>query len=222
LLEALIPLCRAFPGDEVLMSRLAELAEVIATRMLQPEGYVHPFFSKDFTPLGPPHVSYGHDIETAWLLVDALRALGEAGMTLGGLESTVRGASVRMARTALELGWDPAGGLFDSGTPALGSQAALVKNRDKIWWAQAEALPGIYELFRSEPSDALLEKLEATFEFLRKKSWDAQGGEFFWSVDSEGTVAGRGDHKGEMWKTPYHCLRACLYTSEWIRQDLGL
>lgn len=220
LLEALTPLCRAFPGDEILMSRLAELAHVIATRMLQPEGYVHPFFSSDFTPVGPPRVSYGHDIETSWLLMDAVRALKEAGATLAELETTVRRASVKMAKNSLEFGWDAAGGLFDSGKPPLGDVPASVEGRDKIWWAQAEALPGLYELFRSEPSTDVVDKMEATLEFLSKKSWDSEGGEFFWGVDSEGNLAGRGDHKGEMWKTPYHGLRACLYTSDWIREDL--
>lgn len=220
LLEALTPLCRAFPGDEVLMLRLCELARVIATRMLRPEGYVHPFFSSDFTPVGPPRVSYGHDIETSWLLMDALRALKEGGATLSELEGTVQRASVKMARTALELGWDPAGGLFDSGVPPHGSAPASVQNRDKVWWAQAEALPGLYELFRNEPSSELIDKMEATFEFLSKRSWDSEGREFFWGVDSDGNVARRGDHKGEMWKTPYHSLRACLYTSDWIREDL--
>lgn len=228
LLEALTPLCRAFPGDEVLTTRLVELSQVIATRMLQPEGYVHPFFTRDFTPIGPPKVSYGHDLETSWLLMDALRALREggamrthSGLFLDGLEETVRGASVKMAKASIEFGWDPAGGLFDSGRPALGTKRASVENRDKVWWAQAEALPGLYELFRNEPSDELLQKMEATVEFLTTKSWDPAGGEFFWSVDSEGNVGRRGDHKGEMWKTPYHALRACLYTSGWIRADLG-
>src|SRR5690606_29252949 len=86
LLEALTPLCRALPGDEILAARLSELAHVIATRMLQPDGYVHPFFARDFTPVGPPRVSYGHDIETSWLLMDAVRALKEGGATLSELE----------------------------------------------------------------------------------------------------------------------------------------
>jgi mannose/cellobiose epimerase-like protein (N-acyl-D-glucosamine 2-epimerase family) len=186
LLEALTPLCRAFPGDPIITGRLTELAEVIATRMLQPEGYIHPFFARDFTPVGPPEVSYGHDIETSWLLMDALRALKESGATPGELERTVRKASVKMAQTALEFGWDAAGGLFESGKPELGGAAAQVQSREKVWWAQAEALPGIYELFRKEPSTLLLDKLEATFEFLSKKSWDEEAGEFFWSVDSAG------------------------------------
>lgn len=222
LLEALTPLCRAFPGDETLESRLLELLELISTKMLQPGGFVHPFFARDFTPLGEPQISYGHDIETSWLLMEAMRALRQGGTTLGGLETTVRTASVKMAKDALELGWDTAGGLFDSGVPRGGAGGARVTNPNKVWWAQAESLPGIYELYRNEPSDDLIDKLEKTFEFFRTRSWDPEAGEYFWGVDSEGNVAGRGDHKGEMWKTPYHALRACILTADWIREDLDI
>ncbi len=221
LLEALTPLCRAFPGDAVLASRLTELARVISTKMMQSAGHVHPFFARDFTPLGTSLVSYGHDIETSWLLMDAMRALREGGINLGDLEREVREASIKMARNALELGWDEAGGLFDSGVPHGVAEPPHVLCRDKVWWAQAEALPGIYELYRNEPTDELLDRLEKTFEFLATKSWDLEGGEYFWGVDSTGRVLGRGDHKGEMWKTPYHALRACILTADSIRQDLG-
>jgi cellobiose epimerase len=221
LLEALTPLCRAFPGDEVLFARLAELSHLIVTRLLQPQGYVHKFFAKDWTPVGPAEVSYGHDLETSWLLRDALRVLKALGKISAQLEDEILRGSEKMARHALKHGSDFAGGVFDTGVPAGFPGGPEVTGRDKIWWAQAEAMPGIYELYRTEPSDELLEKLEATFHFFSTKSWDSEGGEFFWGVDSEGHVAGRGDHKGEMWKTPYHGLRACLFTCDWIRQDLS-
>ncbi len=220
LLEALTPLCLAFPQDELLNARLSELARLIATRLLQPQGYVHKFFQKDWSPIGAKEVSYGHDLETSWLLLDALKVLAQNSALDADTESQVRQGSRKMAKNALAYGWDEAGGVYDSGFPGGFSQPAHVQDRGKIWWAQAEALVGIYHLYRVEPSDDLLDKLEATFRFLKEKSWDKEGGEYFWGVDSEGCVAGRGDHKGEMWKTPYHALRACLYTADLIQADL--
>jgi len=221
LLEALTPLCKAFPGDEILCARLSELSRLIVTKLLQPQGYVHKFFAKDWEPIGQPEVSYGHDLETSWLLREALSVLKDTGKSSHELEEVVLQGCEKMAEHALLYGSDPAGGVFDTGVPAGCPGGPTVTGHDKVWWAQAEAMPGIYQLYRTRMSDELLERLEATFEFFSTKSWDSEGGEFFWGVDSEGKVAGRGDHKGEMWKTPYHGLRACLFTCDWIREDLG-
>jgi mannobiose 2-epimerase len=219
-LEALTALARTPSRDARSITRLDELARAIVTKMLQPSGYVHPFFARDWTPVGPAVVSYGHDIETSWLLLDALDALEAAGPASATTRHLVLSGARRMAEHALRTGWDPAGGLFDHGVPEGRGRTPQVRCAEKIWWAQAEALPGIYRLYRQTKHTALLDRLEETLTFFETKSWDAEYGEFFWGVDSTGRVLGRGDHKGELWKTPYHALRACLLTSDWIREDL--
>ncbi len=221
LLEALIPLCRAFPEDELIVSRLAELAELVSTKLVQPSGYLHPFFSADWKPVGPGVVSFGHDLETSWLLIDALDALVLAdGVNEQSCEQ-IESASSKIAQYALGHGWDPAGGFFESGVPEGQKKAASVKSREKIWWVQAEALPGIYSLYRTTRRPELVDRLEKTLTFLQDKLWDPQHGGFFCGVDSEGKLGPRGDHKGEIWKTPYHTVRAFLLTSEWIQQDVA-
>lgn len=221
LLEALTPLCRAFPEDDLVAERLLELSRYISGRMLQPSGYVHKFFARDGSPLGAPEVSYGHDLETSWLLVDALDALEFAGRLDASTKASVEDAATRMASHALRTGWDPAGGVFDVGVPEGQAEPPRVTGYEKIWWAQAETLPGLFRLHQRTRDPGLLDRMEETLEFLATKSFDPEGGEFFWGVDSKGNCLGRGDHKGEMWKTPYHALRACLLTADWIRQDLA-
>ncbi len=218
-LEALTALVRTPARDALSIRRLEELARVIVTKMLQPSGYVHPFFARDWTPVGPAVVSYGHDIETSWLLLDALEALETAGHANEATSELVTQGARRMAGHALRTGWDRAGGLFDHGVPEGPGRTAHVTCSEKIWWAQAEALPGIYRLYRQTRDASLVERLEEALTFFETKSWDAEHGGFFWGVDSNGRVLGRGDHKGELWKTPYHGLRACLLTSDWIRED---
>lgn len=220
LLEALTPLCRCFPQQKTVLSRLKELARLISETLLQPSGYVHKFFARDGAPLGPAEVSYGHDLETSWLLLDASDALDEAGALDVETKGVVLGASRRMAEHALRTGWDQAGGVFDSGIPEGAAEPPRVTGPEKVWWAQAESLPGLFRLYQQSAEPSLLDRLEETFVFLSEKSWDAEGGEYFWGVDSQGNPAGRGVHKGEMWKTPYHALRACILTADWIRQSL--
>jgi len=216
-LEAWTALLRICPDHLEVQSRTRELAELLATRLTQPVGYLHPFFDAEWRPVGAPRVSYGHDVEAAWLLLDAEDVLGGAGAEKG--RASVRQAAVSLVEHTLRTGWDPAGGLFDHGIPEGTPEPARVLDRGKVWWAQAEALPGIYRVYRLTRNEALIGHLEQTLEFLTGVSWDAEFGGYFWSVDERGRPLGRGDHKGEIWKTPYHDVRACLVTAGWIAED---
>lgn len=215
-LEALTPLTRFAPTHPA-RARLLELTRLLSTQLIQPSGYVHKFFAKDWAPVGPPLVSYGHDIETAWLLLDALDALVETGDVDESTRLLVKRAAVRMTTHALETGLDPMGGVFDEGVPLGQVEPAHVTRFEKVWWAQAEMLPGLVRIYLETHEERLLVSLEGAFEFLRGRLWDPECGEFFWGVYSDGSLAGRGDHKGEIWKTPYHALRACLLAADWIR-----
>ena len=192
---------------------------MFATRLCQPMGYLHPFFDAAWQPVGPPRVSYGHDVEGAWLMLDALDVLAATGNVPRDLAALVEGASLSMVAHALRTGWDPAGGFFDHGVPEGAPAGSSVLGREKVWWAQAEALPGLYRAFRLTEDETLVTRLQETAAFLSQRSWDQACGGYFWSVDSLGRPLGRGDHKGELWKTPYHDVRACLLTADWIRED---
>ena len=75
LLEAFTELVRA-TGDAAVRERLEELVTVTRTKLFQPEfHYVHKEFLVDWTPHGERQCSYGHDLETVWLLLDAVDAL---------------------------------------------------------------------------------------------------------------------------------------------------
>lgn len=204
LMEAFTALYDA-TGEPRVRARLAELVELVCTRLQQPEGHVHPFFERDFRLFGRPRVSYGHDIETAWLLVDAARALRWD-------EQAVSGASLRMATHALDFGFDrDAGGLFDEGVPR-GPVTAF----EKLWWAQFEALAGLFWLYRSTGDAAYLTYLEETLDWLEGPARDETFGEWYFAVLPDGALDGHGTGKGNIWKTNYHDLRATLLVSDWI------
>ncbi len=220
LLEALVPLVRALPGDVALRESLLGLVSLIAFRFLQPSGYVHRFFSETGAPVGGAELSYGHDLETSWLLVDAVDALEESEKIETGLRARIEVAAETMARQSLLWGRDPAGGVYDFGRAAVGGRASEVCGTEKVWWAQAETLAALTQLHLRTGDMQLLTVLEQTFDFFSTKSWDEVGGEFFWGVDSQGRPGPRGPHKGEIWKTPYHGLRACILSADWIRARL--
>lgn len=208
LLEALTAL-HDVSAEPSVAARLSELVELVSERLLQPQGHVHPFFEADFRPFGRPHVSYGHDIETAWLLIDAARSLG------WDIAKVAR-ASLRMGKNAVDFGFDHAlGGLFEEGVPQ-----GPVTSREKVWWAQFETLPGLWWLFRLTGEDIYLERLDKALAWLEGPARDDTFGEWYWSVGTDGGWGSRGPGKGNVWKTTYHNLRAVLYVSDWMGEQL--
>jgi mannobiose 2-epimerase len=184
-----------------------ELADVCVHKLLQPAGYVHADFERDFTPVGAPLTSYGHDLETGWLLVDACRALGE-------YPEDVLGGARAMGQHSAERGFDrEQGGYFYAG---LANQPPAML--EKVWWVEFEALPGLYWLYRLTGDQLHLRRLERTLSWLESGGHDAEFGEWYFAITPDGRVGSRGDHKGELWKASYHQLRALVFTEDWMRE----
>lgn len=210
LLEAFTALYRQ-SQDATVKARLEEMVKVVATLITQPSNYAHKEFHRDWRVHGEPVVSYGHDLETAWLLLDALDALGTP------LESNVSTVVLAMGKHAAELGYDrELGGYFEEGVPG-GAPAKL----EKVWWVQAEALPGLWWLYRLSNDTSYLDKLEGTLTWIETRQVDREHGEWYWGINPDGSVGPRGDHKGEEWKAQYHSLRATLFTADWIADALS-
>jgi mannobiose 2-epimerase len=210
LLEAFTALYRQ-GKDSAVRARLEELVKVVATRIVQPSNYAHKEFYADWRPHDKAVVSYGHDLETSWLLVDALEALGTP------LEPQISQVALSLGKHSADLGFDAEkGGYFEEGVPG-GDPMKL----EKIWWVQAEALPGLWWLYRMSNDPMYLDRLERTLAWIELEQVDAEYGEWYWGVMSDGSMGPRGDHKGEEWKAQYHALRATLFTADWIDQNLG-
>jgi cellobiose epimerase len=209
LLEAFTALYRA-TKDATVRQRLEEMVGVVATKLVQPSGYAHKEFYRDFRPHAQPVVSYGHDLETAWLLMDALEALGKADEKIGQIALT-------LGKNSAESGFDAAeGGYYEEGVPG-GAPVKL----EKVWWVQAEALPGLWWLYRLSGDEVFIDRLEKTLTWIEKKQRDLEYGEWYWGIMPGGGVGSRGDHKGEEWKASYHGTRALVFTSDWIAATLG-
>jgi mannobiose 2-epimerase len=210
LLEAFTELYRA-TGDHMVKERLDELVTVTATKLFQPaRNYVHQEFLRDWTPFGDPRCSYGHDIETAWLLMDAAAALGRPE------DAVAVDAATRMGRHASDAGFDAEhGGLFEEGPVGAPPDKTL-----KVWWVQAEALPGLWRLYRLTGEARHLDRLERTLTFVEQHQRDAEFGEWYWDTHPDGSPGPHGSDKGEEWKTSYHGVRALVFASDFMRDEL--
>jgi mannobiose 2-epimerase len=209
LLESFTALYR-LSKDETVRARVEELVKVIATRIVQSSNYAHKEFYRDWRIHDKPVVSYGHDLETSWLLLEALEALGTPKDSVGQV-------ALQLGKHSADFGYDKVkGGYFEEGVPG-GAPIKL----EKVWWVQAEALPGLWWLYRSSNDPSYLTRLESTLSWIETKQVDAEYGEWFWGINPDGSVGPRGDHKGEEWKAEYHAVRSVVFTADWIDQILS-
>jgi mannobiose 2-epimerase len=193
--------------DETLRARLKELLTITRDRISVSPGVMNQFFTADWRPI-PDHDSYGHDVETAYLMLEAEDVLG------GGHDPKTERMARMLIDHALAFGWDSAaGGLYRHGTTFGRSE-----DRQKEWWAQFESLNGLllmHEKYGRE-SDAYFKAFQQQWRFITRVQIDAEYHGVYEMVGPDGapTVAG----KGRIWKAAYHDGRALLNVGERLRR----
>jgi mannobiose 2-epimerase len=207
-MEAYTRLLTVWP-DPALRSALAELVDIMLTRIVNPDtGHLGLFFAEDWAPRSRL-VSYGHDIEAAWLLAWAADALGDP-----GLVARVRALAVKIAETTLAEGVDADGGVYNQGGPE------GLTDTNKEWWPQAEAVVGFLNAFQISGEERFLAAALHTWDFIEKRLIDRKRGEWLRGVTREGRVLA-GELKVSFWKCPYHNGRTGLEATRRLREILG-
>ena len=217
LLEAYTELYRVWK-DPLLGQRLAELLELIRDTMVHERGYLQLFFQPDWTPVsfkdspedvrranyGLDHVSFGHDYETAFLMLEASHALA--------LENDTKTLLVarKMLDHALANGWERGvGGFFDGGYYFNGNGRCAIIYETKNWWAQAEALNALLLFSRIYPESAYRSYFLKQWEYVKKYVIDHERGDWFeGGLDREPQF--RTGPRSHIWKCTYHTSRALM------------
>jgi len=197
LLEAYTNLWRVWPNAD-LRERLAELVGLFVETIVNSErGTLIGFFDADWTPKANA-VSFGHDIEASWLLVEAADVLGHSELRRRAVL-----AADRLASAVLSSGVDTVhGGVF---TERRGDAI----DTDKEWWPQAEGIVGLLAAHERTGSRAYADAALATWQFVERHVRDVERGEWHRRVSRDGDVR-PGWEKVGPWKCPYHNARACL------------
>ena len=196
ILEAYTNLLRAWDAPE-LRTRLKKVIEITLNHIVDIDtGHFKLHFDATWRPLNS-HISYGHDIEGSWLLVEAAEVLGNV-----ELLPTVQRVALKMAEATLNEGLDLDGGLFYEGDPS------GITDDNKDWWPQAEAMIGFLNAFQLSGENRYLKASLNCWEFTKNTIVDKQYGEWIWGVDRQGLLYS--DEKTGPWKAPYHNGRACL------------
>lgn len=206
-MEAYAALLRRWP-DPRLRAALADLIDVMITKILRPDGHLGLFFGAGWE-LRSDRVSYGHDIEAAWLLNDAAAVVGDA-----ELAGRVRAASLRLAELTLAEGVDADGGVYNEGGPG------GLTNTNKEWWPQAEAVVGFLDAYQQSGDEKFLAAALRTWDFIERRLIDRDHGEWFRGVSRDGRLLER-ELKVSFWKCPYHNARAALEATRRLRALAG-
>jgi cellobiose epimerase len=196
-MEAYTRLLLAWP-DPGLRTRLRELVEIMLSRIVDPAtAHLGLFFAEDWTPRYD-RISYGHDIEAAWLLTWAADVLADPELT-----ARIRPLAVRIAEVTLAEGVDADGGVFNQGSPA------GLTDTNKEWWPQAEAVVGFLNAYQLTGQERFLAAALRTWDFIELRLIDRRRGEWFRGVTRDGLVLDK-ELKVSFWKCPYHNGRTGL------------
>ena len=179
-------------------ARLRFMMDTIADKIYNPVlQRQEVFFDKNMNSILDLH-SYGHDIETAWLVDRGCEVLGDEAYT-AKLSPVTKALTKKIYERAYV------------NHSLLNECEKGVDDKMRIWWVQAETVVGFLNGYEKEP--AKMEYLQAavdTWGFIKQYVIDKRSGsEWLWQVDENG----RPDEKKpivEPWKCPYHNGRMCM------------
>ena len=222
LLEAFAELYRQFPGT-LLERRLRQMIELVRDTFTTDKGYLRLYFTPDWQHIsyrdssesvreqhyGMDHVSPGHDIETAYLLLDAEEALGNP-----GYEITLSVAK-RLVDHTLHTGFDwEKGGVYEQLYYLPGDSLPTLIDSRKNWWAQAESFHTLVLFSSLFPEESKYKQgANLQWKYIKEQLSDPENrGWYNYGLDTDPSQSQK--RKGHAWKSAYHNARALMESLE--------
>ena len=184
--------------DERLEQQLHNLIHIFVTKILNPQTCHLDLFFDDHWQGKRDIESYGHDIEAAWLLTEALEVLGDEQLT-----SEIMPV-VRRITQASEKGLMPDGSMIHED-----------RDLDRHWWVQCECIIGEINQWQHFRDNEALARALKCWSYTKQHLIDWEHSEWYWSIRKDGSV-NIDDDKAGPWKCPYHNSRMCLEVIERI------
>ena len=195
--EAYTELYRVAKLPEV-KERLKWIMDTFAQKVYNPKLHRQEvFFDAKMNSIIDLH-SYGHDIETAWLIDRGVEVLGEK-----EYEEKMTPITKDLTAQIFKIA-------FNGHSLANECEKGVV-NTHRIWWVQAETVVGFLNGWKMNPDKPeYLEAAQNEWEFIKEYVIDKRSGsEWFWEVDENGNPY-PGRPIVEPWKCPYHNGRMCF------------
>lgn len=189
-------------GDRLVGERLGNMVRIFLDKIIDKNtSHLIPFLDRSWNSTASID-SYGHDIESSWLLYEAAGLLKNNELT-----EEVRKASIAIANAAAE-------GLRDDGSMVteLDRSTGHV-SPGRSWWEQAESVVGYLNAFELTGEESYLEKSLRSWEYIKANFIDRTNGGWYSYVSEPGAPSG---DKAGFWICPYHSGRMCMEVMERI------
>lgn len=184
--------------DTDLKKQLENLIHIFSDMIIDKNDHHQILFFDDDWKSKSTVISYGHDIETSWLLHEAAIISGN-----NDLIKSITERIIKMA-DAVKPGLSPKGALYYE-SDRLGKHS----EREIEWWAQAEAIVGFLNAYELTKDTSYLTIAYTISRFIEEYIVDKRYGEWFFRVTENGEPI-LSHEKAGFWKCPYHNTRACL------------
>jgi mannobiose 2-epimerase len=223
IMEALTTTYEVLP-EPLVKDRLQEMLHLVRDTMTHPDGYLRLYFTRDWQPishrdssreyildhLAVDHQSFGHDIETAYLIIDASQVLH------GKVDPLTLEKAKLLTDHSLQYGFDENYyGLFDRGYRFLPDREMEIVNNHKVWWAQAEAWHTLALMSAYFPQDSVYpEAFRQMWTYIKQEMIDPEhGGWYNNGLDTD--PGNKTRNKAHQWKGAYHNGRALIQVVEY-------
>jgi mannobiose 2-epimerase len=184
--------------DDYLMSKMVSLIDLFNNRFIHPVNHHLVMFFDEFWNPRSTKFSYGHDIETSWLLTESAEATGSK-----LLIEQCRIQSVKLAETILHYGTASDGSIYNE----VNEDSML--DDDRHWWPQAEAMVGFMNAYQHTGEEVYVEAVFKLWEFIKDHIVHPDLGEWYFRINHKYEPAPDEEFAGP-WKGPYHNGRMCM------------
>ena len=206
--------------NELLKERLSSMLLLIRDKITTEKGYLNLFFTQDWIPISYrdsseqtrkqnyyfDHVSFGHDVETAYLMLEASEVLGFKH------DSVTLVKAKKMVDHVAKNGWDDEhGGIFDGGYYLDDEQQPVIVKDTKEWWAQVEAMNSFLLISKLFPDGTInyYNMFCRQWSYIKKYLIDNIYGGWYWGGEDKAPKV-KYFPKGTIWKVDYHTSRALV------------
>ena len=202
LVEAYAGLYRVWP-EKRMEERLRNILDLFNNKIVDKETF-HLIYFLDRNWNATTRIdSYGHDIEGAWLIVEAARLLKDS-----DLLADVEELSIKIADAAKE-GLDEDGSMLTEKDLSTGHVVTI-----RSWWEQAESVVGYLNAYEITGDESYLDISIDSWNYIKEYFIDDMNGGWYSLVSESGEPTG--SDKANYWTCPYHNGRMGLEVIERI------
>ncbi len=182
---------------EKIKKRMEWMLDLVANKIYNPmRKRQEVFFDKEYHSLIDLH-SYGHDIETAWLLDRGLEVIESE-----KYEEKIRPIIKTLTKEIYNIAFD--------GHSVSNECERGVVDTDRVWWVQAESVVGFLNGWQKENEQKYYDAAREIWNYIKENIiQDDLGGEWCWLISQEGKIYEEKPLVDE-WKCPYHNGRMCI------------